>query len=114
MTRAIDIQIGGDHYKSMQIQPIEFIIANGLGFCEGSAIKYICRYKRKGGIEDLKKAKHYIDMLIEQEGKKDDVCIQRKDEEDRPELDRWVKRWNGVWEGVVPVEYRDLPPHILR
>lgn len=58
-------QIGGDHYKSKSIQPWDFIIANNLGFCEGNAIKYICRWKEKNGIEDLQKAKHYIDKLIE-------------------------------------------------
>lgn len=57
-------QIGGTHYKDMAIQPIEFILANDLNFCEGNVIKYICRYAKKGGIEDLQKAKHYIDFLI--------------------------------------------------
>lgn len=60
-------QVGGDHYKDMPIQPVEFIHANGIGFCEGSAIKYLCRWKYKGGIQDLEKAKHFIEMLIEME-----------------------------------------------
>ena len=60
-------QIGGDHYESMNIQPIEFIHQNGIGFAEGCAIKYLCRWRSKGGIEDLKKAKHFIEMLIEME-----------------------------------------------
>lgn len=64
---AFDIQCGGSHYKDMAIQPIEFIMANGLGFCEGNAVKYVTRWKSKGGIEDLKKAIHYLQMLIEQE-----------------------------------------------
>lgn len=59
-------QVGGDHYKSMTIQPVEFILANGLGFCEGNVIKYICRYKQKGGIQDLKKVVHYAELLIKQ------------------------------------------------
>jgi len=67
MTKALDKQVGGNHYKNFKFQPAEFIIANNLGFCEGNAIKYICRYKLKNGIEDLKKAKHYIEMLIEEE-----------------------------------------------
>lgn len=62
-----DIQIGGDHYKKMNIQPIDFILANDLGFCEGNIIKYICRWGSKGGIEDLKKIKHYVDLIIERE-----------------------------------------------
>lgn len=64
---ALDVQVGGRHYKDMAIQPIEFIMANGLGFCEGNAVKYVTRWKSKNGIEDLKKAIHYLQMLIEQE-----------------------------------------------
>lgn len=63
--KATDVQIAGDHYKKMAIQPIEFINANRLGFCEGNAIKYLCRYRDKGGVTDLQKARHYIDLLIE-------------------------------------------------
>nr|WP_321321469.1 DUF3310 domain-containing protein [uncultured Campylobacter sp.] len=62
-------QVGGDHYAVMKIQPIEFILANELGFCEGNVIKYLCRYKRKNGLEDLKKARQYLDFLIERESK---------------------------------------------
>lgn len=53
------------HYK-MPIEPIDFILTNGLGFCEGNIIKYVSRYGVKGGLDDLKKARHYIDMLIDQ------------------------------------------------
>lgn len=59
-------QVGGDHYKTMKIQPVEFILANGLGFCEGNIVKYTCRYKQKGGIQDLKKVIHYAELLIKQ------------------------------------------------
>ena len=62
-------QVGGDHYAVMKIQPIEFILANELGFCEGNVIKYLCRYKRKNGLEDLKKATQYLDFLIERESR---------------------------------------------
>jgi hypothetical protein len=62
---SLDIQVGGSHYKDMAIQPIEFIMKNNIGFMEGNAIKYISRWRSKGGIEDLKKARHYLDMLIE-------------------------------------------------
>jgi hypothetical protein len=58
-------QIGGNHYKDMAIQPIEYILENGLGYCEGNVIKYVSRYKFKNGVEDLKKARHYLDILIE-------------------------------------------------
>lgn len=62
-------QVGGDHYKNLAIQPVEFIHRNRIGFVEGNAIKYLCRWREKGGIEDLKKARHYIDLLIELEEK---------------------------------------------
>lgn len=57
-------QIGGDHYKKLKIQPTEFIHENNIGFIEGNIIKYVVRHKDKNGLEDLKKAKHYIDLLI--------------------------------------------------
>ena len=60
-------QEGGTHYMSWPIQPIEFITKNRLGFCEGNIIKYTCRHGLKNGREDLLKAKHYLDLLIEQE-----------------------------------------------
>lgn len=63
------MQVGGDHYSKMKIQPIDFITANGIGYIEGNIIKYVCRYKSKNGVEDLKKAQHYLQMLIEQEEK---------------------------------------------
>ena len=62
---ALDTQIGGEHYKNYAIQPVEFITKNKLGFLEGCVIKRICRYENKNGLEDLKKAKHEIDLLIE-------------------------------------------------
>jgi len=65
-SNALDTQIGGNHYKDMKIQPVEFILANGLGFCEGNVIKYISRYKNKNGIEDLEKVKHYVELLIDE------------------------------------------------
>ncbi len=62
---ALDVQVGGSHYKDMRIQPVEFIHANGLGFLEGNVIKYVSRWRNKNGIADLEKAKHYIELLIE-------------------------------------------------
>lgn len=58
------IQIGGDHYRSQKMQPIELVMANDMGFCEGSAIKYICRHHLKGGADDVKKAIHYLQLLL--------------------------------------------------
>ena len=60
-------QIGGSHYKNMKIQPSKFINDNKLLFAEGNAIKYSCRHKQKGERQDLEKAKHYIDMIIERD-----------------------------------------------
>jgi hypothetical protein len=60
----LHIQEGGDHYKTQKIQPVEYIHANGLGFMEGCVVKYVSRYKRKNGLEDLKKARHFLDLLI--------------------------------------------------
>lgn len=59
-------QVGGTHYKECTIEPIDFILANKLGFCEGNVVKYVSRWKNKNGLEDLKKAKQYIDFLIEE------------------------------------------------
>lgn len=53
-----------NHYTQFKIQPAVFIGENNLGYFEGNIIKYVCRYKKKNGIEDLKKARHYLDMLI--------------------------------------------------
>ena len=58
-------QVGGSHYKKYKIQPIEFIVKNNIGFVEGNIIKYILRFKEKGGVQDLLKAKHYIELLID-------------------------------------------------
>lgn len=58
-------QIGGSHYKEMLIQPVDYIVGNGLGFREGCAIKYISRHDKKGGVADLRKAIHFIEMIIE-------------------------------------------------
>lgn len=57
-------QIGGAHYKQYPIQPIDYILANGIPYMEGNIVKYVTRWRTKGGIEDLRKAKHYIEWLI--------------------------------------------------
>lgn len=62
---ALSKQVGGGHYKDMPLQPIEYILANELGFCEGNIVKYITRYKAKGGAEDVKKVIHYAQILLE-------------------------------------------------
>ena len=62
-------QVGGDHYSKLAIQPVTYINANGLSYLQGNVIKYVTRYKDKNGLQDLEKAKHYIEMLIELEEK---------------------------------------------
>jgi len=57
------------HYKSLGIEPIEYIEGSSHGFCEGNIVKYVSRWKQKNGVEDLKKARWYIDRLIENEEK---------------------------------------------
>lgn len=64
---ALKTQVGGDHYKTMAIQPLEYCHANGIGKIEGDVIAYVSRWRSKGGIEDLKKARHELDILIELE-----------------------------------------------
>ena len=64
---ALETQINGKHYRELAIQPVEFIHANGIGYMEGNVIKYVTRWRSKGGIADLEKAKHYIELLIELE-----------------------------------------------
>lgn len=58
-----------NYYNSYKITPIEFILANNIPFCEANAIKYLCRWRSKNGVEDLKKCKEYIDILIKNEEK---------------------------------------------
>ena len=66
---AYDKQIGGSHYKKMKIQPSKFVIENELLFPEGNIIKYVCRHRYKNGKEDLEKAIHFIEMIIERDYK---------------------------------------------
>lgn len=67
---ALDKQISGSHYKTLGIQPVEYIRANDIGYFEGNVIKYVTRWKNKNGVADLEKAKHYLEMLIEFENAK--------------------------------------------
>ena len=74
--KALDKQVGGDHYKKLKIQPMQYSMANNLDACQHTAIKYITRFRDKGGIADLEKAKHAIDMLIEfEQAKIERACL---------------------------------------
>jgi hypothetical protein len=66
-TSALDRQESGNHYKDKGIQPIIYIHANNLGFCAGNVVKYVTRYKEKNGEADIKKAIHYLELLLELE-----------------------------------------------
>lgn len=68
---ALAVQVGGEHYKKLAIQPVEYIHANNLGFIEGSIVKYATRWRDKGGIHDLQKIKHFVDLLIELEERRE-------------------------------------------
>jgi hypothetical protein len=63
--KAMDRQVGGRHYKDMKIQPIEYILANDLDYCEANIVKYITRHHAKGGKEDVQKVIHYAELLLE-------------------------------------------------
>ena len=80
-------QIGGKHYLKYKIQPSEFVIENRLLYPEGNVIKYILRHKDKGKKEDLLKAKHFIDMIIE-----------RDYSEEKEKQETWIegyKKWKA-------------------
>jgi hypothetical protein len=65
--KASETQVAGSHYAALPIQPSEFIHRNGIGFLEGNVIKYVCRHRAKNGRQDLEKAVHYLQLLIEWE-----------------------------------------------
>jgi hypothetical protein len=66
---ANEIQVAGSHYKTKAIQPWDYIAANELGYFEGNIVKYVSRWRDKGGVQDLRKAQHYLDKLIELQNK---------------------------------------------
>jgi hypothetical protein len=70
MTTALDKQVGGDHYKDLKIQPVQYIHANNMPYLEGNVVKYITRWRKKNGLADLEKAKHYIELIIQLESPK--------------------------------------------
>ena len=74
---SLDTQVGGDHYKLLMIQPIEYIHANNVPYAEGNVIKYVTRWRDKNGIADLEKAKHYLELLIELETRKKNKILKQ-------------------------------------
>ena len=65
--KADEKQVGGNHYKDLRIQPAEYCYKNGMGSLESGVVKYVTRWKLKGGFKDLEKAKHLIDMIMQYE-----------------------------------------------
>src|SRR6478752_5100235 len=70
---AFDTQVAGNHYKGMKIQPMEYALANQLGYCEATAIKYLSRWKLKGGLDDLDKAIHFFELIKEHAQKNPEI-----------------------------------------
>ena len=70
---ANETQVGGSHYKNNAVQPWDYIVANDLPYLEGNIVKYITRWRKKGGIDDLRKVLHYTQKLIEVETKKEEM-----------------------------------------
>lgn len=66
MTSPLQKQEGGSHYKGLAIQPVEYIVANKMEYCEANVVKYISRHHLKNGAEDIKKAIHYCELILEQ------------------------------------------------
>ena len=62
---ALEVQVGGDHYLQMPMQPIEYILSNDMTYIEGRVTEYMARWRKKGGTEDLKKAQHLIQLMIQ-------------------------------------------------
>lgn len=73
--KALETQVGGDHYKKLPIQPMEYSMKNGLDACQHTIIKYVTRFRDKGGIQDLEKAKQTIDLLIMFEQIKEELNV---------------------------------------
>ena len=89
-SKAYKKQIGGSHYQNMVMQPSEFINKNKLPFAEGSAIKYICRHAAKGKQEDIHKAIHYLEMILD-----------RDYQDTQPKKESWTdgfKKWRKEYE----------------
>jgi hypothetical protein len=72
---ALDKQVSGNHYKDKGIQPIVYIHANNLGFCEGNVVKYVTRHKEKNGAADIRKAIHYLELLLELQYKNENPAV---------------------------------------
>jgi hypothetical protein len=102
MSKALTVQEGGDHYKRMKIQPLAYIMENELPFIEGAVVKYVSRWRLKGGVQDLRKARHLLDVLIEaQEGPEEILALTASEPADAaPEPAPAIKQAFGL--GAAP------------
>ena len=98
---ALKHQEGGDHYAKLRIQPIEYIHGNQIGFAEGNVIKYVTRWRDKGGIADLKKARHFLDLLIELETREEKVSALDDVNQKKFNLEQFVKCQKSIHEGMT-------------
>lgn len=71
MDHPLTVQVGGSHYTNFAIQPVEFITKNGLSFLEGNVVKRVCRHRTKNGAEDIRKAIHELQLILELEYKEE-------------------------------------------
>ena len=91
--KTYDKQIGGSHYPNFKIQPSKFVIENELLYPEGCVIKYILRHRLKGKKQDLEKAIHFIEMIIERDYPKDFLEEAEKEKKERKSTE-WIKGYN--------------------
>lgn len=111
-TKANDIQHGGDHYKKFKIQPWDFIAINEIPYLEGDAIAYISRWREKGGVEDLRKAIHFLEKRIELE--EDPVAVVSQSQLIHLASESGITRDNGSCDDPTCPEYADLPSFLKR
>jgi len=96
MLDALKKQVGGDHYQSMKIQPAEYILANDLGHYEAAAIEYISRWKVKGGVASLEKARQCLQILIDYQRQQNVKPTEPDDGREQRKLIEWIERKGGV------------------
>jgi hypothetical protein len=96
-----EIQVGGKHYKKCVIQPWDYVIANDLDYFQGSIIKYVTRWKDKGGVEDLRKALHFLEKYIEVKEKENGITGNTDSTGNYPSSGGWSKELNRpvYWRG---------------
>lgn len=103
---ALNRQEGGNHYEDLAIQPVEYIHRNGIGYCEGSVIKYVTRWRNKNGVEDLRKARHFLDLLIEMETREqpDFDMVHQAPPPPSPVQQKWGPWMNHDGRGMPAIE----------